>query len=387
MTGWPRRWRAGRWMVAAWCGLVAPWPTIVAGGGVPQSQGVGHDAQLERRADLEEPLSRLLCHAGDVRLQPPSWVNLWSEGIYDADLAVHWIERTTSGGGDTSEAMTNATWANLARQGARASGHRGYAVGTCSQKVTWLATVPAQRAPILVVGQGSSVRLRLSTQDLHERCAQWTLLHADRAGRTRTRVVADSSSPSSEIDPKGLPEGVLTLRCLSADLSQGPTLLAFVPHPRDATLALPGRESLGPGGEIGLVSWLNARRRVAGLAPVRPGKSVMLEAVAKLALAGDSVAHNRPLLREVRDLLAGQGLRLLGENRAFVPEGSSVDGDWAAEAAWLFWFSASHRDLLMSESATHLSVLSRSLEEPAGRGRLVVVLAARDEGVASRDER
>ncbi len=303
---------------------------------------------LGLRLLLSTEIARAVCLGDFFSAPEPAKAKiLWDGGVYDASVAVF-----------TTDTKLDAA---AARSSAEKSGHpeaRSYAFGACpgdagkkspaiSSPKSWLAIFTAS-AP----AQLNGLELVLS-EEVRKFCPNWLVRSAGRQGSSQN--VAEKL-PGRWLLPDA--DGIVTVTCSHDDAARasdrGPELWYSIPTGKGPAPEVPHRNILSQKADhqkSALLTWINALRQDNGLGQLKE---------ARLPGAPDLTAiktpfHDRKALEKIRKVAHSGKLKLVlsGENRVLART--------EQDAAWLWWNSPRHRDLLIKPEATHALIQTRAV--------------------------
>ncbi len=296
---------------------------------------------LALRILMSTEVARAIC-LGDFFMapEPEKAKILWDAGIYDASVTFFTVDQR----------LDEATARKLAL-GAASNETRSFSFGNCpadknadlkKTEKTWLALFTAPAAAKI---SGSDLKIDGSSTYCTETSLRWV----------------GTSGPSRDLTWK-LPtqDGVATFTCghdqpgaKTSDL--GPELWFSIPTGKGPAINAPHQELLGKttDPEKSFVFWINSVRAEEKKLPleivdVKSGLHGFPDLMSK-----STPFHDRNALRSLKKLGRKKlGLELTGENR--------VVAATLTDAAWLFWNSPRHRDLLLDTSSTHALIQSNT---------------------------
>ncbi len=296
---------------------------------------ISYSYPIFHRSDLSAKLGPTICQGVSGGLAREK---LWQYGIYDTFINAQVIRGK---GGPLSTTAIQQYALNLAKL----NNHRGLGFGHCSDQSSWVASVPNPTP--LVQRRGPILRLDISS--LNGFCRRVSLHFAARKGGLSKRVWSVPSyklrGPFTHpvINPYFLPEGNLSISCLPKQARSGWELLALIPL--NGNIRTP--PFLDAMEQEGLMSWINRVRSYHQLPPAKTDSKALLLSSQRLLKTG-TVHHDRQQLKQEKRRLLHANMTFLGENR--------VMGRDKKDMAWLLWNSPRHRNLLLSEKATHLGL-------------------------------
>lgn len=269
---------------------------------------------------------------------------MWSQKVYDAMVEVQLV-RSAVAGQELDVQRLEKRAATLARQ----LEYYGAASGVCGADSGWIAAFPA----------GSSLKrsgstFELPVDELKRHCSKARVDFAGAGGGPSVALAVEDG----QIRTESLGDGTISVTCFPNDRKVGPIMWFMAPVKK-------GPMKFVPFGHQHLKEWINSVRRFHGIKAVSFDNEVVNQAV-RLLSSGESVKHDRPLLKKVTGLLDKKGVRLIGENRA--------RGITEEDVEWLFWNSPRHRDLILDETAQFAGVA----DAQRGSQQLVVLITASD---------
>ncbi len=226
----------------------------------------------------------------------------------------------------------------IARDFAKDNNHRGYGYGTCPDGKKFVVSVPASK-PVL------DPRTFALDHELLKECQNYEI-HA--ILKTQDQPVA---LVEKKIDTKEI--AILSVTCFPKDKpGEGPELWALIAHEDLSVETIKDQKAF--------LNWINARRKKNGLSPLKVNPK--LSELASRAGTG-SLIHPHQFLIMAKAELKGEGIEVLGENRAISEDMTGI--------ARLFWNSPQHRSLLLNAKA---NAIGYAREESKGQTTIVLIL-------------
>jgi hypothetical protein len=301
--------------------------------GTPSHAGAaGKHQTVVFRNDLPAKLGRILCEDRKALSTELSW----KYGLNDAQLEGRFF---------LPRAGVKATIQEMSKRGkslAKRMHHHGFAGGVCPDGSGWAISVPAP----IEMKPAQNGGLTLPMAELTDHCSDVAVDFAP-SGRGLGKVL---NTVPTTISLRSLGQGTLSVSCLPRTPAwQGTVMWYLQPVNTTAVTEIPGKPILdgSDAPELVLARWINELRKNEKLPPIIFGALPMAEAANLLSIGG-GIIHNRKLLKNAKDLLAGRKFTLIGEDR--------VKAESIPSLAWHLWNSPRHRRLLLDNKATHLGI-------------------------------
>jgi len=307
------------------------------------------------RLDLTQKLSLFLCEQDPTKVLPSQ---LWQQGVFDFDMTSYQIQA------ESGQWLSQSRVQKAAQTFAQQNHHGGYAFALCSQQKAWIITAPSQIPPVRRSEQAILFSLdaaRLSCRSLAiDHASQHTsqvrrILQHSLGKKSEHSKYPNTSGPWLQINHHLLSTGFLTLTCLPKQSNLGPITWTMLPIFNKHQRLTEARKYPNSAEPKLILQWINQQRQEAGLASLQSNSPQLYQAAAALSQHNLTVHHQRPHLRKIRDHLAPQGFRLIGENRVRAGSPSLL--------AWLLWNSPRHRSLLLNPKATHIGINIRHIDQ------------------------
>ncbi len=304
---------------------------------------------LALRILMSTEIARAIC-LGDffTTPEPEKAKLLWDAGIYDASVAFFTAGQKLDEPTARKFAVSNA-----------GTETRSFSFGDCptekpgfkKNEHSWLALFTAPTAAKIT---GNQLKIDGSTS-CTEISVRW--VGASGVSRALEKKLDASKNGFWELPAK---DGVATVTCghdrpRSKPSDLGPELWFSIPTGKGPSKRAPHQELLANASDAkkSFMTWINSVRADEKKLPLEGiDEASNMPGVPDLT-ANSTPFHDRKSLRAVKELARKKiGFEMTGENR--------VVAATLADAAWLFWNSPRHRDLLLDARSSHALIQSKA---------------------------